>query len=700
MTFRLPTVSALALVAAIPATAIAQESDENIIIVTAQADNASIVLNSGDAGVLGDLPAEDLPFSIRSYDESLILNQQPQTLGDVLENDPTIRTTFGFGNAAEQFVIRGFALFGDDVGLNGLYGIAPRQLVAPELFDSVQVLNGASAFLNGAAPGSSGVGGSVNLKLKRAGAETLSRATGSFTGDSQFGGSMDVSRRFGSDGSTGVRLNAAYRSGELAIDREDRETLVIGGAVDINRGPLRAALDLAYQEVRVDALRPKVTLATAAIPRVPDQSANYAQDFSYSELRDVFGTLLVEYDIDDQAMLYAKAGARDGREEGIYSSITVNDALTGAATGGALFVPRTDNNEAVEVGLRAILGETVTHTINLGANINWQTNRNAYDFLGGFAGFPTNLYTTPQIAVPESGFVGGDLDDPYPIAETRLWSVFASDTVSVLGDRILLTGGLRLQSIRQRSFDYIGGMSPSSVYDETAVTPAIGLVIKPAANISLFANRIDALGQGPVAPIEQVTNPGEALAPRRSKQYEIGGKARFGGLFASLAAYQIERPGELTVDGRFQYGGIQRHRGVEFTLNGELSPGLRLIAGASVTDAEFVDGNKVAGVADFAANANLEWDVPFATGLTLTGRAVHTSDQWVDAQNTLEIDGWTRFDAGMRYVFVAGDRPVTVRATVDNVGNARYWASAFDSFSSAVLQGRPRTMKASASFDF
>ena len=149
MMYRLSALSTIAISTALACPAYAQQDgEENIIVVTAQADNASVVLNSGDAGALGDKPAEDLPFTIRSYDETLILNQQPQTLGDVLENDPTIRTTFGFGNAAEQFVVRGFPLFGDDVGLNGLYGVAPRQLVAPELFDSVQVLNGASAFLN------------------------------------------------------------------------------------------------------------------------------------------------------------------------------------------------------------------------------------------------------------------------------------------------------------------------------------------------------------------------------------------------------------------------------------------------------------------------------------------------------------------------------------------------------------------------
>ena len=125
------------------------------IVVSAQRLNQTEVLRGGSVGILGDKASQDVPFAIKSYNAALILNQQPQTLGQVLENDPSVRTTYGFGNAAEQFVIRGFVLNGDDVGLDGLYGIAPRQLIAPELYGSVQVLNGATAFLNGAAPGGS-----------------------------------------------------------------------------------------------------------------------------------------------------------------------------------------------------------------------------------------------------------------------------------------------------------------------------------------------------------------------------------------------------------------------------------------------------------------------------------------------------------------------------------------------------------------
>jgi iron complex outermembrane receptor protein len=699
--------SASLLAAAFAVPAAAQDQDDSAtIVVTAQRNNATQVINGGEAGVFGPMPAEDLPFQVRSFDETLIYNQQPLTLGEVLDNDPTVRTTYGFGNAAEQFVIRGFALFGDDIGVNGLYGIAPRQLVAPELFDQVEVLNGANAFINGAAPGGSGLGGSVNLGLKRASRRDVTRATVGFVGDAHFGASFDVSRRFGTNDAWGLRVNGAWREGEVAVDREDRRTQVLGAALDYDGGAFRAVLDLAYQEVRVDSLRPKVTIA-GFIPRVPASDANYAQDYTFTELTDVFGTLNLEYDLSDDAMLYARAGARDGSEDGIYGGITALDAATGDANGNALFVPRTDNNEAIEAGFRGrfALGGT-THELNLGGNVNWQVNRNAYDFLygPGFAGFATNLYDTPQLPIPSSSLVGGDLDDPFPIAKNRLSSLFVSDTLGLFDDKVLLTGGVRYQEIRVESFSYADG-ALDTVYDENRWTPVAGIVVKPAEGLSLYGNYIEALQQGPTAPIDPaLANPGEVLAPRVSEQFEIGAKYAIGRMFASLALYRIERPGEGVVgtgaDQRFGYVGDQRHQGIEATLNGEIVPGLRLITGLAINDAELDSGREVVGVPEFTFNGNVEWDLPFAPGFTLTGRVTHTGEQFADAANTLTLDDWTTVDLGARYVLAAGDAPVTLRLTVDNVFDEAFWASSFDVFTPALLQGMPRTVRASASVAF
>jgi len=702
------TIASAALMAAMPAWAQAAEDAPEDIIVVAQKENQTEVTRGGSLGALGNKAAEDVPFSVKSYNAALILNQQPLTLGQVLENDPSVRTTYGFGNAAEQFIIRGFVLAGDDVGYDGLYGISPRQLVAPELYESVQVLNGASAFLNGAAPGGSGLGGSVNLIPKRAGRKDLQRITLGYVSDAHFGASFDVSRRFG-DGSIGVRINGAGRRGDVSIDDEFRSSYVLGGAFDYDGGDLRLSLDFAYQRVKVRGLRHKVTLGAGLtqVPDVPAADHNYSQPWTYTTLRDLFGMVKAEYDISDKAMVYASFGARDGSEDGIYGGITVNNAVTGADTGSALFVPRTDNNEAAQAGIRIKLdGAGMSHEVNLGGSALWQVNRNAYDFLGGFAGFATNLYNTTPVPLPGTGFVGGDLDNPTPVSRNRLWSLFASDTIGFWDDRILFTAGLRLQTVNAKSYDYNTG-ALGIEYDENTISPVFGLVVKPVEGLSLFANRIQGLSQGPTSPNDPaIINPGVVFPPYKTTQYEGGAKLAVGGFNLSVAAYRTDQPVGYAVGGVFGIFGEQRNKGLEFGVDGEIVEGLRLIAGASFTSAKLrdtgipaVDGNTAPGVPDYLVNANVEWDVPFAPALTLTGRFVQTGEQWVDRANTLKIPSWTRFDLGARFVAVVGDNPLTFRAGVDNVANKRYWASSFDVFSPQLLQGAPRTFKLSASID-
>ena len=697
--------------------------DEDAIIVSAQRDNQTGVQQGGSVGVLGNKPAEDVPFSVRSYNSALILNQQPQTLGQVLENDPTIRTTTGFGIAGELFVIRGFALASDDIGYDGLYGIMPRQLVAPELYDSVQVLNGSTAFLNGAAPGGTGIGGSVNLIPKRATGRETTRATINYTAPEHLGGSFDVGRRLGANGEWGIRINGAAREGDVSVDDEFRSSYVIGGAIDYNAGPLRVALDLAYQRVKVSHFRPKLRIASV-IPDVPDADTNFGQPWQYTTLRDVFGQLRAEYDLGENLLVYGAFGARDGSEVGVYSTPTLLDPITGDASVSSSYIPRTDNNEAAVAGLRGRF-ETggITNEINFGGSINWLVNRNAYEFYAVSAE-PNNIYRPVEVSPSTTvTFAGGDLDDPFPISRSRLSSVFISDTVGLWDDRVLFTAGVRRQTITGKNYSAFTG-DLTSEYDEHAWTPALGLVVKPVEGLSLYANLIEALAPGATAPVSgaspvgggslPVSNAGETLQPYVSEQYEVGAKLALGNIDATLALFQIDRETAiLRLDedqpGFLEFGpfGIQRNSGIELSFAGELAKGLRLIAGGSVIDAEMRrtqggvnEGNQAVGVPEYMLNANLEWDVAFLPALTLTGRVVHTGEQAANVTNTLALDAWTRFDLGARYVTVVGDRPLTFRFSVDNVTDEAYWASAFDSFRPDLLLGAPRTFKASATIDF
>ncbi|MDQ0839200.1 iron complex outermembrane receptor protein [Sphingomonas faeni] len=638
----------------------------------------------------------------------------------MLDNDPSVRTSYGFGNAAEQFVIRGFALAGDDIGFDGLYGITPRQLIAPELYDAVQVLNGSSAFLNGAAPGGTAIGGSVNLIPKRAGKAPLTRLTANYTSGGHVGGSFDVSRRFGAGGEWGVRINGAARRGDVAIEDEFRSAYLLGGAIDYDNGSLRLSLDLAYQKVRVNHIRPKLTLPAAitVIPKVPKADTNYGQPYYFTNLRDVYGQFRAEYDLSDDAMVYAAFGARDGAEDGFYSTLSLLNATTGAASVSGSRIPRTDNNEAAQAGVRVKLAAGgITNEFNVGGSMNWLTNRNAFEFYAISSG-TTNIYA--PVVVPQPSRVtsqGGNLADPFPISRTRLTSVFASDTIGVWEDRILLTGGLRLQQIVVKAYSNVTALQTGE-YRKDAITPVVGLVVKPIDHVSLYANRIEALVQGATAPAISgglnIVNLGEVLPPFRSTQYEVGGKLTLNAVTATLSLFTTERataiatalPAPPANAARFEASGLQRNKGIELSIQAEPVDGLRIIAGGSVIDARLRrqtnglnEGRKVAGVPDYLINGNVEWDLPFVPALTVTGRVVHTGQQPANAANTLSLPSWTRVDLGARYVAVVGDRPLTLRFGVDNVANKRYWATAFDSSRPDLLQGAPRTFKLSASID-
>ena len=65
-------------------------------------------------------------------------------------------------------LVRGLPIYSDDITYNGLYGLLPRQYLASNFIERVQVFRGANTFLKGAAPGGSGLGGAVNVVPKRA----------------------------------------------------------------------------------------------------------------------------------------------------------------------------------------------------------------------------------------------------------------------------------------------------------------------------------------------------------------------------------------------------------------------------------------------------------------------------------------------------------------------------------------------------
>lgn len=670
------------------------------------------VARGGRVGILGTQDVMNTPFSSTSYTNELIQDQQAQSVADVLLNDPAVRQARGFGNFQELYVIRGFPVYSDDVAYNGLYGMLPRQYIAAEFFERVEVFRGANAFLNGAAPGGSGIGGAINLLPKRAPNEPLTRLSfGAQTGGEGFA-SIDLARRFGPDQSTGLRFNAVRRDGGTGIDDEKRELSAFSLGLDWRSRNVRLSADVGYQDHDLKEGRPSVTpSSTLPIPRAPSADSNFAQPWTYSKEKDKFATVRAEWDITDSVTAWAAGGVRRSDEDNVLSNPTLSNAA-GDTSNTRFSNTREDRIHTGEIGIRSKFNTgSIGHTVVASAATYSNDRYNAYSISA--ASVRNNIYSpyASPIPVANGPFVGNVLSDPGLTDEIKTSSVAVADTMAFLNDRLLLTLGARRQNIDQTGYAY--NTSAKTSYDKSATTPVAGLVFKVTPELSVYGSYIEALIKGNVAPTTAnnlpVTNGGEIYAPYKSKQKEVGVKYDGGNLGASAAVFSTDQPNFFIVNQTYGPNGEQRNRGLELSVFGEPIKGLRLLGGATFLDAEqrrtqggLTNGKDVIGVPNQLLNIGAEWDVPGVRGLAVNARALYTAKQYANAANTQDVPSWTRVDVGARYLIDIGSgRVLTLRARIDNLFDKSYWASVGGTQgSNYLMMGQPRTFALSGSIDF
>jgi iron complex outermembrane receptor protein len=671
------------------------------------------VARGGRVGFLGNKDFLDTPFNSIAYTEQLIKDQQAKGVGDVLLNDPTIRVTRGYGNYQESYMIRGFITNSDDLAYNGLYGLLPRQYVAAEMLERVEVFRGASAFLNGATPGGNAIGGTINLLPKRASSEPTTQVTAGVESGGQTYVAADIGRRFGPDDRLGLRLNAVRRAGGTAIDNENRELNMATIGVDYRGNSFRLSADLGLQEYNLTSTRPSVRIATAPagyVPSVPSASSNYGQKWFYSNERDLFGTVRGEWDLAQDVTSWFALGMRQGTENNSLATPNVN-ATNGNFTSNRFDNSREDYVWTGEVGIRGKFATGgVKHSVSASASSYWQDSRNAYAMSTNVA-TTGNLYSPSSSAQPALNFFGGSLASPETTTKTQLSSIALADTLSVLDERLQLTLGGRYQRLKTIGYDYNTHLQ-NNYYNNGTVTPVAGIVFKLTKEVSLYGNYIEGLQPGTKVSDTTATNFGALLAPYKSKQKEVGVKYDAGKIGLTVALFSIEKPNVITVgptaNPTYTTSGKQENQGVEIGAFGELVRGLHLLAGLTLLDAKqkrtqngTYDGKNAIGSAKTMANVGADWDIPGVQGLAVSGRVIYTSKQYVDSANTQGIPAWTRLDVGARYVTDIGGKAVTLRGGIQNLANRSYWESAGGSSALGYLvQNAPRTFITSASIDF
>jgi iron complex outermembrane receptor protein len=659
------------------------------------------VARKGSQGLLGSKDFMETPFSMTTYTSEVVKNQQARTLGDLVASDPSVRVTNPAGGRYEQFTIRGLSLFNSDVSYNGLYGVLPTYTIDMEMADRVDILKGPSELINGISPRGS-VGGGINVVPKRATDTPITSLTANYASNNQIGGAVDIGRRFGEDDKFGIRFNGVKQSGDTEWDHQsvDRDMAVLG--LDFRGDRLRLSTDVGHTERDTDAPQERVTVgANAQVPHASDVSRNYAQPWSKARTKDTFGMVNGEFDVSDSVMLYGGVGARKSNHDFLRHAVSItNDA------GDFSVLPRDftrdENVRTANVGVRNWFHTgPVSHEVNLAASYFYMDFEN-----GGarYAASPSNLYDPVETPTP----VRPTRQDPEVYTENRFSGVALSDTLGFFDDRVLLTLGARWQRVKVD--DWSDNIKGNTAYDEEKVSPSGGILFKATDKLSLYANYMEGLSQGKIAPSTSV-NEDEIFPPFISRQVEVGAKYDAGPFAVTAAVFRIKQPAYETnaITRVFGPNGKRENTGVEVSMFGEPLNGVRLLGGVMYIDSELTnttngtfDGNRAPATPKYNVNVGAEYDVRSVEGLTLTSRAIYSSSQYLDQSNVKEIDAWTRMDVGARYAFKVDEKNITLRANVENVADKRYWSSAgaSDDSEPGLTLSTPRTYLLSATVDF
>lgn len=657
------------------------------------------IATGGALGVLGNRDVMSTPFTVTNYTSKLIEDQNAQSVADVVKNDPAIRnvepTNVGNGN---YFIIRGVQVGNGALAYNGLFGIAPNSQTTLAGIERVEILKGPGAFLGGLSP--SGVGGVINLVPKRAEDTPLTKLTTTYSTDTQFGGHLDIGRRFGDGKEWGARANILYRDGDTPVSEQSQKLVNGTLALDYKGERFRFAVDMGHQVLDTDRMNNTV-IAAPGVPlaRPPKPEKGWVSPWNYSEFIDSYGTVSADFDVSEHLNIYAKGGlSKMDWDQAVEAGTNLMPNGDFTATGRRYLIEI--ERRSGEAGLRANFDTgAIAHDVTLSLN-GYRADRSSAS-TAVLSVTQSNIYNPVFAPAPTI------VDTPIGLQSKTTFKSFAiSDTLSALDERLELTLGLRKQYVEVENFNIVTG-AQTGAYESDALTPVIGLAVKPWENTTLYVSYIEGLSAGQTVP-DTYSNGGEALSPYVTEQYEAGVKVDWGNVLTTLSIFQTTQASGIanSANNTFTADGETVYRGIEFNVAGEVTPSLRVLGGLVLLDTEttktangLYDGKKAAGAPDYTVTVGAEWDTSFLSNLTLSARLTSTGSSYVDAGNTQKMSGWNTVDFGARYTWEReNSEPIVFQANLTNAFNEAYW-STFPGYN-LLYPSAPRALTVSTTFKF
>ncbi|MCT8162253.1 MULTISPECIES: TonB-dependent siderophore receptor [unclassified Pseudomonas] len=652
-------------------------------------------------------PLLDTPASINVFGEQLLKDRQVRLLSEVLQSDASVGESYAPIGYYENFNVRGFELnAASSYRING-QAIAGEQNVALENKQQVELLKG----LSGLQSGVSAPGGLIDYVTKRAADVRSVTVSSNEQGERYL--ATDLGGWFGSERQFGLRVNLAHEDIRSYVDHADGKRDFAALAFDWQvSADATLQLDAEYQHREQLSVPGYQLLGGSEVPHgvdpedrlayqrwakpVQSDSLNLGGRFQYRFDDAWSGTLSASR---SQVVIDDYSAFAWGSDSGWQSHFSPDGDYDIYDFRSPDDTRRTDEVQATLDGRFDALG--VGHELTLGTSAQRRTldQRPYYNELLGSG----NIDTGAPSLDPSSNPIGSSERR----LDSRQYGLFASDRVTFNEQWQALIGAREVR-LDERTWDEDGNAGRHT--RQYQLLPNAALIYKPLPDTTLYASYAKGLSAGGTAPW-YASNASEILAPTLSHHLELGVKQDWQGMSFSAALFQIRQAYQYAKPqgSEFVYvqQGQQKNIGLELGASGWVTSKLQVQASAAAIRARVknsgtaqYEGHQAINVPRLRAALQADYSLP-VPGLALLAGARYSASKYASQAGNVEVGGYTVFDLGSRYRTRIAGYDTTLRLTVDNLFDKRYWRDVGDYLGDNYLfQGAPRTARVSASVAF
>ena len=673
-------------------------------------------------GILGTAPILNTPYVISVLSNDLIANTQTKSLRDSIKYLPLVSFQEQQGSEIIRPETRGIEGSNmQNTRMDGM-GIAITSANAMEQYQQMEVVNGLGASMYGPANPS----GMFNFILKR---PTEQRATNiALDYDNKSIGTIygDTGGRLGPNKIFGYRSNLLFGDGTSYVEASRMRRRLAEFAFDVRPGK-RTLIDAHYSAYDIVQRgypgwftygpnkndKTDVPPHTLLLPTAPDPTIRgYGQAYAGVNLTTQSTSVRLHQDISPNwhLMLGGLGQRLDRFIDTPVNNITDNtgDYSTSLASGFA-----------TRFGVLSDLGYLQGNITKWGIN---------HDIVIGSTGYKFTSYSNGTAPLPANLLLGtANINHPVIFAPPaaglpRNLNLYASSIVNQQGFNLgdLLTFPKHILVRLAASQDWIGVDNNNaqsirtSGSNKNGISPSASVMYKPVENMTVYATYASSLQQGDVAP-GNAANANQALAPYRSKEWEIGYKAQIHTINLTTALFRIERPFANTdANNVFRITGDQVNYGAEISAQGTLFHRLLIDGGFTALNPRLTNTGIAAtndklfvGTPAYKSNLLSEYRLPVIQGLTVTGDWQFVGRRPQDDENLNFTSGYNTFDFGLRYTREVFNKLTTWRVASNNITNTHYYSTigpgditGTNASSNTAFLGTPRTLAASVQLSF